>query len=81
MYFLVEEYVKGLNNIILADKLSNRSCMVEETNKELIFPSHFTPAQIHLGIRSGNLMQGTFFASSDNFLEGSVFVEGQEKNV
>ncbi|XP_050525860.1 exosome complex exonuclease RRP44 [Daktulosphaira vitifoliae] len=77
----LEEYIKGLNNIILADKLSNRSCIVEETNKELIFPPHFTPAQIHQGIRSGSLMQGTYFASSDNFLEGSVFVEGQEKNI
>ncbi|XP_050442392.1 exosome complex exonuclease RRP44 [Adelges cooleyi] len=77
----LEEYIEGLNNIILADKLSNRSCMVEESSKEPIFPAHMTPAQIHQGIRSGNLMQGTFFASSDNFLEGNVFVEGYEKNI
>jgi len=55
--------------------------MVVETSKEPIFPSHLTPAQIHQGIKSGKLMQDTFFASNDNFLEGNVFVEGQDKNV
>lgn len=73
--------MSGLKNVILTDKLSNSSCIVEETNKEPIFPPHLTPAQVHHGIRSGSLMQGTFFASNDNFLEGSVFVEGEEKNV
>lgn len=73
--------MSGLNNIILTDKLSNCNCIVEETSKEPIFPPHLTPAQIHQGIKSGKLMQGTFFASNDNFLEGNVFVEGQEKNV
>lgn len=73
--------MSGLNNVILTDKLSNSNCMVEETNKEPIFPPHLTPAQVHHGIRSGSLMQGTFFASNDNFLEGNVFVEGEEKNV
>jgi len=77
----VKQYVSGLNNVILTDKLSNQSCMIEETSKEPIFPPHLTPAQIHQGIKSGKLMQGTFFASNDNFLEGNVFVEGQEKNV
>lgn len=73
--------MSGLNNITLTDKLSNHSCMVEETSKEPIFPPHLTPAQIHQGIKSGRLMQGTFFASNDNFLEGNVFVENHEKNV
>lgn len=77
----MEQYVGGLNNVTLTDKLSNRSCMVEETSKEPIFPPHLTPVQIHQGIRSGKIMQGTFFASNDNFLEGSVFVEGHEKTV
>lgn len=77
----MEQYVNGLNNVTLTDKLSNRCCIVEETSKEPIFPPHLTPAQIHQGIKSGHLLQGTFFASNDNFLEGNVFVEGQEKNV
>lgn len=77
----MEEYVGGLNNVTLTDKLSNRSYMVEEISKEPIFPAHLTPAQIHQGIKSGKIMQGTFFASNVNFLEGNVFVEGQEKNV
>jgi len=55
--------------------------MREETREEPMCPPHLTPAQIHQGIKSGKLMQGTFFASNDNFLEGNVFVEGQEKNV
>lgn len=79
--FSVEKYVNGLNNITLVDKLSNRSCIVEDTSKEPMFPPHLTPAQIHQGIKAGKLMQGTFFASNDNFLEGNVFVDGQEKNV
>ncbi|XP_060878753.1 exosome complex exonuclease RRP44 [Metopolophium dirhodum] len=77
----LEQYVSGLNNVTLTDKLSNHSCMVEETSKEPIFPPHLTPAKIHQGIKAGKLMQGTFFASVDNFLEGNVFVEGQEKNI
>jgi exosome complex exonuclease DIS3/RRP44 len=49
--------------------------------QEPLFPLHDTPSQIHEGIKSGKLLQGSFLASRENFLEGHVNVEGQDKMV
>ena len=46
-----------------------------------LYPEHLPPAQILSGIKSGKLLQGTFYASRENFLEGSVSVEGQEQSI
>lgn len=78
---LVEEYVSNLkSNIGLLDKLCRKDYHNEEEG-ENIYPSHLTIAQIHQGIKSGKLLQGTFYASRENFLEGSVNVEGSEQSV
>lgn len=47
----------------------------------MLFPTHLTPAQIHDAIKGGKLLQGSFQASRENFLEGQVNVEGYEKPV
>lgn len=80
--FSVEDYVASLADAgFLQDKLSKRSYSLEGESRAPLFPPHLTPAQIHDGIKSGKLLQGSFLASRENYLEGSVNVEGREKFV
>lgn len=75
------EYVKGIEKHPgLQDKLCLRD-FSEEGNKKAVFPPHLTPNQIHDGIKEGKLLQGSFQASRENYLEGFVNVEGYEKQV
>lgn len=77
----MEDYIISLeNSSFLLDKLSKHSYTLDIQNREL-FPCHLTPVEIHNGISSGKLLQGTFLASRENFLEGNVNVEGREKPV
>ena len=64
----------------LVDKLSKRD-VTTTTKSQIIFPEHLSISKIHAGIRSGKLLQGTFQASRENYLEGSVSaqVDGTEK--
>uniref|UniRef100_A0A0C9QLM3 Protein DIS3 homolog n=1 Tax=Fopius arisanus TaxID=64838 RepID=A0A0C9QLM3_9HYME len=79
--FTMEEYVESLDNGgVLVDKLSKRQFVLEGKGEPL-FPCHLTPAEIHKGITSGKLLQGSFLASRENFLEGTVNVEGMDKFV
>lgn len=81
-FLTVRNYVTTLVGCVgLEDKLSHRDFVLEDSSKESLFPPHLTPAQVHEGIKSGKLLQGSFMASRDNFLEGSVNVEGQDKFV
>lgn len=78
----MEEYVCSLENSgFLEDKLCKKHYEIDGGKGEPLFPSHLTPAQLHDGIKNGKLLQGTFLASRENFLEGSVNVEGMEKFV
>lgn len=77
----VGDYVRGLDNYpTLQDKLSLKD-FSSAGNKAAIFPPHLTPNEIHEGIKSGKLLQGSFLASRENYLEGSVNVESMEKSV
>ncbi|XP_012533030.1 exosome complex exonuclease RRP44 [Monomorium pharaonis] len=77
----MEDYIASLENAsFLLDKLCKRSYASNIQGPEL-FPCHLTPAEIHDGISSGKLLQGTFLASRENFLEGNVNVEGREKHI
>lgn len=79
--FIVEDYVASLENAsLLFDKLCKRSYTLDSQGPDL-FPCHLGPAEIHEGILSRKLLQGTFLASRENFLEGNVNVEGREKAV
>lgn len=82
LYFrLASDYVKSLtDHPTLQDKLSHKNYETEST-KVAIYPPHLTPSQIHQGIKDGLLHQGSFAASRENYLEGSVNVEGYEKFV
>jgi len=69
------EYVKNFKgNEHLIDELLKKDfqSLVDVDN---LFLTHYTTSKIHEGIKRGDLLQGTFRASSDNFLEGSVNVE------
>ncbi|VVD03099.1 unnamed protein product, partial [Leptidea sinapis] len=77
----VKDYIENVNGFPgLVDKLS-KNVMPESCTRDALYPAHLTPSQIHGGIRSGILHQGTFHASRDNFLEGSATVSGYEKSI
>lgn len=67
-------------SIPLADKLCQKDCEKENAGEPL-YPCHYTPNEIHQGIKNKSLLYGQFFAQRDNFLEGTVRVEGQELSV
>lgn len=77
----MEDYIASLeNSSLLLDKLSKHSYTSDTQSREL-FSCHLTPVEVHDGVSSGKLLQGTFLASRENFLEGNVNVEGREKPV
>lgn len=77
----VRDYVKSLTETPhLQDKLSLKEYGSEQISNPL-FPPHLTLVQIHDGIKNSKLYQGSFLASRENFLEGSVNVEFFEKFV
>ncbi|KMQ94973.1 exosome complex exonuclease rrp44 [Lasius niger] len=77
----MEDYIASLeNSSFLLDKLCKRSYTLDTQGREL-FPCHLTPVEVHDGVSSGKLLQGTFLASRENFLEGNVNVEGREKPI
>ncbi|GLV32990.1 Dis3 [Carabus blaptoides fortunei] len=77
----VSEYVKQLpSHDKLEDKLARKDFHALDEGKDL-FPQHLTTYQIHEGIKSGTLLQGTFHASRENFLEGFVNVDGHEESI
>lgn len=77
----VTDYVNGLKDCPkLQDKLSAKGFSSNDS-KLAIYPPHLTVGAIHEGIKSGKLLQGSFQASRENYLEGFVNVEGMEKPV
>lgn len=77
----VGDYVRGLNKFpTLQDKLALKGFCGQD-NKAAIFPPHLTVTEIHDRIKCGQLLQGSFAASRENYLEGFVNVEGMEKSV
>lgn len=79
--FSIGEYIKSLQD---ATHLQDKLCIKDystESDAHTLFPPHLTVVQIHEGIKNGKLYQGSFVASRENFLEGSVNVESFEKPV
>lgn len=77
----VTKYVENLSgNENLVDKLAKKEFQ-EKVNATDIFPPHFTMVEIDAGIKESRLHQGTFRASRDNFLEGSVNLQSFEDDV
>lgn len=77
----VRDYIKSLTETpYLQDKLSSKEYGSEHINNPLC-PPHLTLVQIHDGIKNEKLHQGSFAASRENYLEGSVNVECFERPV
>nr|DBA33043.1 TPA: hypothetical protein GDO54_000778 [Pyxicephalus adspersus] len=76
--YTCEEYIKSLfSNPELVDRLANISDEQNEVESgKLIFLEHLPLSKLQQGIKSGIYLQGTFRASRDNFLEGTVWVHG-----
>lgn len=75
------EYVASLEQFPnLHDKLSRKNLKFSAKEPDL-YSAHWSNNQIHDGIKMKQILQGSFIASRDNFLEGFVNVEGYEKLV
>lgn len=79
--FSVRDYVQSLSETPhLQDKLSLKEFGSEHV-KDPLAPPHLSLVEIHEGIKNGKLYQGSFAASRENYLEGTVNVECFEKAV
>ena len=78
--FSLEDYVKAMKDFPdLIDKINRKEDGASQNkNKNILFPEHLSQAQISTGIKSGKYKQGIFYLSRNNFLEGSVNIEGRE---
>ncbi|XP_067116337.1 exosome complex exonuclease RRP44 [Osmerus mordax] len=78
--FRCEEYIKSLiANPELVDRLAlTNDDKNEISSSKVLFPEHLPLSRIQAGIKSGTYIQGTFRASRDNYLEATVFVQGDE---
>ncbi|KAF3708111.1 Exosome complex exonuclease RRP44 [Channa argus] len=74
-----EEYIKSLiANPELVDRLAlSNDDRNETTSSKVLFPEHLPLSRIQAGIKNGSFLQGTFRASRDNYLEATVFVQGE----
>uniref|UniRef100_A0A8D0AMD1 Protein DIS3 homolog n=1 Tax=Sander lucioperca TaxID=283035 RepID=A0A8D0AMD1_SANLU len=71
LVYKCEEYIKSLiGNPELVDRLALSN------DDKVLFPEHLPLSRIQAGIKSGAFVQGTFRASRDNYLEATVFVQG-----
>uniref|UniRef100_UPI0037E7964C exosome complex exonuclease RRP44 n=1 Tax=Semicossyphus pulcher TaxID=241346 RepID=UPI0037E7964C len=79
LVFKFEEYIKSLiANPELVDRLAlSNDDKNEITSSKVLFPEHLPLSRIQAGIKSGSFLQGTFRASRDNYLEATVFVQGE----
>ncbi|XP_013857040.1 exosome complex exonuclease RRP44 [Austrofundulus limnaeus] len=78
MVYKFEEYVRSLiANPELVDRLAlSTDDKNEITSSKVLFPEHLPLSKIQAGIKCGSFVQGTFRASRDNYLEATVFVQG-----
>ncbi|XP_005812222.1 exosome complex exonuclease RRP44 isoform X1 [Xiphophorus maculatus] len=74
-----DEYIKSLiGNPELVDCLAlSNDDKNEVTSSKVLFPEHLPLSKVQAGIKSGSFLQGTFRASRDNYLEATVFVQGE----
>uniref|UniRef100_A0A8P4KRV5 Exosome complex exonuclease RRP44 n=1 Tax=Dicentrarchus labrax TaxID=13489 RepID=A0A8P4KRV5_DICLA len=79
LVYKCEEYIKSLiANPELVDRLALSSDDKNEiTSSKVLFPEHLPLSRIQAGIKSGSFLQGSFRASRDNYLEATVFVQGE----
>uniref|UniRef100_A0A3Q2EDR2 Protein DIS3 homolog n=1 Tax=Cyprinodon variegatus TaxID=28743 RepID=A0A3Q2EDR2_CYPVA len=79
LVYRCNEYIKSLiANTELVDRLAlSNEDKNEIASSKILFPEHLPLSKIQAGIKSGSFIQGTFRASRDNYLEATVFVQGE----
>uniref|UniRef100_A0A8D3C424 Exosome complex exonuclease RRP44 n=1 Tax=Scophthalmus maximus TaxID=52904 RepID=A0A8D3C424_SCOMX len=79
LVYKCEEYIKSLiANPELVDRLAlSNDDKNEIGSSKVLFPEHLPLSRIQAGIKCGSFLQGTFRASRDNYLEATVFVQGE----
>ncbi|XP_068423997.1 exosome complex exonuclease RRP44 [Clinocottus analis] len=79
LVYRCEEYIKSLiGNPELVDCLAlSNDDKHDITSGKVLFPEHLPLSRIQAGIKSGTFIQGTFRASRDNYLEATVFIQGE----
>lgn len=55
--------------------------MQNKGDNRQVFPEHLPLSVIQKGLKSGKYLQGSFMASRENYLEGSVMVQGVDEPV
>lgn len=76
-----EEYIKSLIDYpMLIDKYARKD-IEKDRDTQPLFPVHLSMNEIIEGVRNQRLLQGPFQASRENYLEGSVSIEGFENPV
>ncbi|XP_056626124.1 exosome complex exonuclease RRP44 isoform X1 [Triplophysa dalaica] len=83
LVYKCDEYIKSLSgNPELVDRLALTSDDQNDiTGSKLLFSEHLPLSRIQAGIKNGVLLQGTFHANRDNYLEGTVLIQQDEKDV
>ena len=77
--FTIEEYVTSMQDFPnLVDKINKKEDGTGGFGKKFLFPEHLAPIQLNSGLKSGQLLQGIFYLSRTNFLEGTVSCQGRE---
>lgn len=78
--YTVHEYVKSLKGCEhLVEKLARAT--FKSSDGKVLFPEHLPLSAIQTGLKTKKFLQGTFFASRENYLEGTVRVPGREKEI
>ncbi|GFU03397.1 exosome complex exonuclease RRP44 [Nephila pilipes] len=86
--FTFAEYVKSMSQFpSLVDKLSSINMHAKNDGHEFVgnkgnylYPEHWKLSKIHDCLKAGTLSQGKFQASRENYLEGYVFIGGEDES-
>ncbi|XP_014254617.1 exosome complex exonuclease RRP44 [Cimex lectularius] len=72
----LSDYAEGTDNVTLLERVSSkRWSQMKNEDETKDYTAHYPLASIRQGLKTGNLVQGVYFASRDNILEGTVKTE------
>ncbi|GFY68000.1 exosome complex exonuclease RRP44 [Trichonephila inaurata madagascariensis] len=85
--FTFAEYVKSMAEFpSLVDKLANTDMKKNDGHEfvqnkgKYLYPEHWKLSKIQDSLKAGTLSQGKFQASRENYLEGYVFIGGEDES-
>ncbi|XP_065110917.1 exosome complex exonuclease RRP44 [Paramisgurnus dabryanus] len=83
LVYKCEEYVKSLiGHPELVDRLALTSDDQNDiTGSKSLFSEHLPLSRIQAGIKNGIFLQGTFHANRDNYFEGTVSIQRDDKGI